>query len=109
MAAMIDEQPAHRLCPDGEHVGAPLPLRVTLVLQPHPRFVHERRALERYAQGSRGASPAKASRACDLTVYEMELDTDEGPIRLEFDEANVPKDLAALVEKLAKRAKPIPP
>ncbi len=69
----------------------------------------ERRALERYAQGSRGASPAKASRARDLTMYEMELDTDEGPIRLEFDEANVPKDLAALVEKLAKRAKPIPP
>ena len=69
----------------------------------------ERRTLERHAQGSRAASPAKASRARDLVIYEIELDTDEGPVRLEFDEANVPKGLAPLVEKLAKRAKPVPP
>jgi len=69
----------------------------------------QRRALERHAQDSRAASPAKASRARDLVVYEIELDTDEGQVRLEFDEASVPKDLAPLVEKLAKRAKPIAP
>ena len=69
----------------------------------------ERRALERYAQGSREALPAKPSRARDLAVYEIVFDTDEGQVRLEFDEANMPRDLAPLVEKLAKRAKPIPP
>lgn len=69
----------------------------------------DQRALERLAQGSRAASPAGASRARDLVVYEIELDTDEGQVRLEFDEANVPDDLAALVETLAKRAKPMPP
>lgn len=69
----------------------------------------ELRALERHAQGSRSASSAKTSRARDLVVYEIELDTDEGQVRLEFDEENIPKDLAPLVKKLAKRAKPIPP
>jgi hypothetical protein len=69
----------------------------------------DRRALERYAQGTRAASPAGASRARDLVMYELELDTDAGHVRLEFDESNVPDDLAALVHKLAKRAKPMPP
>lgn len=69
----------------------------------------ERRALERYAESSRAAPAAKGSRARDLVGYELELDTDDGKVRLEFDEANVPDDLAPLVEKLAKRAKPVPP
>ena len=67
------------------------------------------RALERHAQRSRAPSSAKASPARDLVVYEIELDTDGGQVRLEFDEAHVPEDLAPLVEKLAKRAKPVAP
>lgn len=69
----------------------------------------ERQALERYARSSRDAPAANASRARDLVGYEIELDTDEGKIQLEFDEANVPDNLAALVGKLAKRAKPVAP
>jgi len=69
----------------------------------------ERQALERLARRPRAASNAGTSRARDLIGYEIELDTDEGPVRLEFDEAHVPDDLAPLVEKLAKRAKPVPP
>jgi hypothetical protein len=71
--------------------------------------VAQRRALERHAQGSRAASPAGASRARDMVVYELDLDTDAGHVRLEFDEASVPDDLAPLVEELAKRARPTRP
>jgi hypothetical protein len=67
------------------------------------------RALEQYVKRSRAAAPAKASRARDLVGYEIAIDTDKGQVVLEFDEANVPKDLAPLIEKLAKRAKPVPP
>ena len=67
------------------------------------------RALEQSVKRSRAAAPAKASRARDLVGYEIAIDTDEGQVVLEFDEANVPKDLAPLIEKLAKRAKPVPP
>ena len=69
----------------------------------------QRRALERLARGTRAASPAGASRARDLVMYELELDTDAGKVRLEFDEASVPDGLAPLVDELAKRARPVRP
>jgi hypothetical protein len=42
-------------------------------------------------------------------MYELTLETDAGPVRLEFDEMSVPDDLTALVEELARRAKPVKP
>ena len=69
----------------------------------------ERRVLERYAQSAPRLSGKKMTRARDLVTYEIELDTDQGPVRIEFDESNVPEDFAPLMEKLAKRAKPVPP
>ena len=67
----------------------------------------QRKALEHHAKG--GASSSNASRARDMVLYELEVETDRGPIRLEFDEANVPEDLEALVKDLSKRAKPTQP
>ena len=67
----------------------------------------QRKALERHAKG--GASTSTASRARDMVVYELEVDTDGGPVRLEFDEGNVPEDLEGLVKDLSKRAKPTQP
>jgi hypothetical protein len=69
----------------------------------------DRRALERYVKDARAPSPAGAPGARDLIVYEFDVDTDAGQVRFEFDEASVPADLAALVEQLAKRARPMPP
>ena len=69
----------------------------------------QRKAIERHARGSSAASSRKASRARDMIVYELDVDTDGGPVRLEFDEASVPDDLEGLVKELSKRAKPSPP
>jgi hypothetical protein len=70
----------------------------------------DRRALEGRAHDmSAVAAPAGASRARDLAVYEIALETDEGEKRLEFDEMSVPEDLAAPVEWLVKRSRPTPP
>jgi hypothetical protein len=66
----------------------------------------DRKALERQLERSRTAPVPRASAARDLVVYELEIETDAGPQRLEFDEANVPPTLAPLVERLAARAKP---
>lgn len=44
-----------------------------------------------------------------MVMYELNVDTDGGPVRLEFDETNVPEDLEALVKDLLKRAKPTQP
>jgi len=44
-----------------------------------------------------------------MVMYELDIDTDAGPMRLEFDDASVPDDLEALVEELSKRAKPTSP
>ena len=66
-----------------------------------------RAALERYARS--GAATVAPSEARDQIVYEIEMETDAGVRRLEFDEASVPKDLAPLVQALAKRSKPMPP
>ena len=66
-----------------------------------------RKALERYA-GS-GPTPVAPSKARDQIVYEIEMETDAGVRRLEFDEASVPNDLASLVQTLAQRSKPMQP
>jgi len=66
-----------------------------------------RTALERHA-GS-GPTPVAPSKARDQIVYEIEMETDAGVRRLEFDEASVPKDLAPLVQALAERSKPMRP
>jgi len=66
-----------------------------------------RTALERHA-GS-GPTPVAPSKARDQIVYEIEMETDAGVRRLEFDEATVPNDLAPLVQALAGRSKPMQP
>jgi len=71
--------------------------------------IAQRRALERLAKSTRSASPPEVSRARDMVMYELELDTDAGKVRLEFDEASVPDGLAPLVDELAKRARPVRP
>lgn len=68
-----------------------------------------RRALERHVKAARRTSPAGDSGARDLVVYELEVETDAGEVRLEFDEAGAPEDLAALVDDLASRARPMAP
>jgi hypothetical protein len=67
----------------------------------------DRAALERHARS--GSTTGAPSEARDQIVYEIEMETDAGVRRLAFDEANVPKDLATLVQALAKRSKPMPP
>ena len=69
--------------------------------------VADRTALERHARS--GQTPVAPSQARDQIVYEIDIETDAGVRRLEFDEASVPKDLAPLVQTLAKRSKPMPP
>ena len=67
----------------------------------------QRKALDHHARG--GASSSNASRARDMVVYELEVETDTGPIRLEFDEGSVPEDLEGLIKDLSRRAKPTQP
>jgi hypothetical protein len=70
----------------------------------------ECRALERHAHAKRaGAMPAADSGARDLVVYEIEIETDSGATRLEFDEIRIPEDLAALIGRLQKRSRPMSP
>jgi hypothetical protein len=69
--------------------------------------VADRAALERHARSS--PTPPAPSEARDQIVYEIEMETDAGARRLEFDEASVPKDLAPLVKALAGRSKPVRP
>ena len=69
--------------------------------------VADRAALERHARS--GSTKGAPSEARDQIVYEIDMETDAGVRRLEFDEASVPKDLAPLVQALAKRSKPMPP
>lgn len=65
----------------------------------------ELRALEPYAARARSA-PARSTEGRDLLVYELELDTDDGPVRLEFDDTSLPGELSGLVASLARRARP---
>lgn len=67
-----------------------------------------RQALERYIEARRTAASA-ASGARDLIVYELEVETEAGKVRLEFDEAGAPDGLASLVDDLAARSRPIRP
>jgi len=70
----------------------------------------ECRALERHSvEEPAGAAPSADSGARDLVVYEFEIETDSGPTRLEFDETRVPEELAALIGRLQKRSRPMPP
>jgi Emfourin len=69
--------------------------------------VADRAALERHARS--GATPGAPSEARDQIVYEIDIETDDGVRRLEFNEASVPKDLAPLVKALAERSKPMKP
>ena len=68
----------------------------------------ELRALEHYATGER-ATPPRSSKGRDMFNYELDLDTDNGPVRLEFDESSVPHQLSDLVSSLAKRSGPVAP
>jgi hypothetical protein len=68
----------------------------------------DRRALEGHAQGTSAATSAGASGTRDQVVYEVELETDAGNARLEFDEMSLPEDLAPLVDRLVKRSRPMP-
>ena len=52
---------------------------------------------------------ARADGARDLFIYELDLDTDVGGRQLSFDELNAPAALSGLVQRLAKRARPVPP
>jgi hypothetical protein len=47
IAAVIDEEPPHRLRPEREPMGPPLPLDTAIVLEAKPRLVNERRRLQR--------------------------------------------------------------
>ena len=69
----------------------------------------DRRALEGHAQDKSAAAPSGSSRARDMAVYEIELETDAGVRRFEFDEMSVPENLAALVERLKKSSRPMLP
>jgi Emfourin len=69
--------------------------------------VADRAALERHARS--GPTTGAPSEARDQIVYEIDMETDAGVRRLEFDEASVPKDLAPVVKALAERSKPMPP
>lgn len=69
--------------------------------------VADRAALERHAKS--GSTTRAPSEARDQIVYEIDLETDAGVRRLEFDEASIPNDLAPAVKALAARSKPMPP
>lgn len=68
----------------------------------------DRRALERHLKAA-GKSSSTPSAARDLVVYELEVETGTGTVRLEFDEAGVPDDLTAFVDDLVSRARPMKP
>ncbi len=68
----------------------------------------DRRAVERQVKAVRTAPPADSG-ARDLVVYELQLETDTGVVRLESDEAGAPEDLVAFVDDLASRARPMAP
>jgi hypothetical protein len=69
----------------------------------------DRRALEELASGRHTPRSAGGAGARDLITYELELDTDRGHVRFEFDESSVPEGLSSLVASLAKRARPMQP
>ncbi len=54
------------------------------------------------------AATSPVSKARDLLIYELEVETDAGMVRVSFDESGVPPNLSALVDSLVSRAKPMP-
>jgi len=63
----------------------------------------ERRALLAHAHDG----SARDSHARDAQVYAFEMDTSDGPVRIEFDDNTLPEDLAALVDRLSAASGPI--
>jgi hypothetical protein len=66
----------------------------------------ERHALERHLLQ---AVRAHHHHARDLQTYELEIDTNGGTHRVEFDEMNMPSGLDGLIQKLTRRSRPVPP
>lgn len=64
------------------------------------------RSLATYVK-DRATAPFK-SKARDLLVYEIEVETDCGTVHLDFDEASAPPELSSLIDSLAACARPIP-
>src|SRR5688572_2375041 len=70
MAAVIDEQPSHRLRAERQSMRAPLPVLSALVLHAQPGLVDERRRLQRVIAPLLGQVPA--GDAAQLAVDERE-------------------------------------
>lgn len=66
----------------------------------------EQRALERLSKKS---AAAQAGESRDLVMFELEVETDSGTSRIEFDESAVPDELAGLVDRLQSNARPMKP
>lgn len=68
-------------------------------------------AAERAAIGRlvAGAASARATEARDLQIYSLEVDTDDGSHRAEFDEMHTPHALGELIQRLLKHARPVTP
>lgn len=69
----------------------------------------EQRALARHLASPKGGAADRSSGARDLLNYELEVQTDAGTTRLQFDEAGAPDDLAALIERLQSLSAPMRP
>jgi hypothetical protein len=72
----------------------------------------ERDALERRVRRRPAADEVTARtspEARDVLGYALAIETTTGPVRLEFDELNVPPDLAGLVRSLSARCRPARP
>jgi hypothetical protein len=68
--------------------------------------VTERTALERLLKGKHDGHHDDAR---DLLTYEMDVETDQGSRRLEFDEMSTPHPIAELIKRLIKKAHPVSP
>src|SRR5262245_2015340 len=69
----------------------------------------ERKALEsRIQKGLKGKPTASPMGARDLQGWEIEIETDEGKKKLEFDELSAPAGASSLIEWLEEHAGPLP-
>jgi hypothetical protein len=75
------------------------------IVAPDELAPRERRALDRLADEPSDATSSIPG-ARDVVMYELEVETESGMKRIEFDELSVPDDLASLVDSLARRARP---
>lgn len=69
----------------------------------------EQRALARHLASREGTASGRDAGARDLLIFELEVQTDSGTSRLQFDEAGAPDDLAALIERLQSLSTPMRP